>query len=68
MESPMIRVITGRLAALATLAALAFGAVAVADSPSVAQIRVRCWKETCWTGQDGRTYCRVEEIPCPDTM
>lgn len=61
----MIRVIIGRLAALATLAALAFGAVAVADTPSAAQIRVRCWKETCWFGPDGDRVCKVEEIPCP---
>jgi hypothetical protein len=61
----MIRVIIGRLAATATFSALAFGAVAVADTPSAAQVRVRCWKETCWTGPDGGLQCRVEEIPCP---
>ena len=62
----MIRVIVGRLATIATLAALAFGAVAAAHNPSVAQVRIRCWREVCWMGADGRTVCRVEEIQCPN--
>lgn len=61
----MIRVFLGRLAGVAVFASLALGAVAVADSPSGAQIGTRCWKETCWPGPDGRPFCRVEEIQCP---
>ncbi len=61
----MIRVIVGRLAAIATLAALAFGAVAAVSSSSMAQVRIRCWREVCWTGADGRRVCKVEEIECP---
>ena len=63
----MVRVIIGKLATVATLAILAFGAVAVADSPSEAQVRERCWKETCWMGPTG-FQCKVEEIACPNEM
>jgi hypothetical protein len=62
----MVRVIVARLAAIVTLTVLAFGAVSVAATPSTAQVMVRCWKQTCWTGSDGRLVCRVDEIPCPN--
>ncbi|HEY0020023.1 MAG TPA: hypothetical protein VGC13_27225 [Longimicrobium sp.] len=62
----MIRVLLGRLAGLAVFASLAFGAVAVADSPSVAQITVKCWKEYCIKDPDtGLDKCAKQQIACP---
>lgn len=62
----MIRVFLGRLAGLAVFASLAFGVVAVTDSPSVAQITVKCWREYCTKNPDtGKDMCVKEEIACP---
>lgn len=62
----MVRVFLGRLAGVAVFASLAFGAVAVADSPSVAQITVKCWREYCVTDPDtGLEKCAKEQITCP---
>jgi hypothetical protein len=63
----MIRVLSGRLAALAVFGSLAFGAVAAVETPSVAQITVKCWREYCTTDPDtGKEYCAKEQIACPN--
>jgi|GEM_PF-6317869 len=62
----MIRVFLGRLAGVAVFASLTFGAVAVAESPSAAQITVKCWREYCVKDPDtGMEKCAKEQIACP---
>lgn len=63
----MIRPLLGRLAGIAVLGALSFGAVAAVDSPSIAQqVTVKCWREYCVTDPEtGKEMCAKEQIECP---
>jgi hypothetical protein len=55
-----------RLGAICFAASMMFGALAVAERPSHAQITVTCWREYCTIDPTTKKkICASEEIPCP---
>lgn len=63
----MARVFLGRVAALAVSGCLAFGAIAAVETPSEAQVSVKCWREYCVKDPaTGLDKCAKEQIPCPN--
>lgn len=62
----MAPTLLGRLAGIVIIPCAVLGFVIAAETPSLAQITVKCWKEYCSTDPDtGKEYCIKESIPCP---